>query len=187
MDKLEDFIRQNRNELDQFEPSQALWNKLNAGLDKQQTKTIPIQKFWQMAAVFAVLLVGLLTLQWKYLQNHNQNSENIVMNLAQENPELMETEQFYIKQISEKKELINAYDLKALGVDKDFEKDLQTLDAMYLELKAELPQSGNSEYIIGAMIQNLQIRMDILNQQLMVLEKIKNLKNGEKTNHESNI
>ncbi len=78
---------------------------------------------------------------------------------------------------------VSAYDLKALGIEEDLQGDISGLDSSYARLKRELVNTPNKERIIEAMIINLQMRMDILNQQLKTLEKIKQLKSQKKNDN----
>ena len=66
-------------------------------------------------------------------------------------------------------------------IDKNLLSEIDQLDSTYHELKSNLKE-GYNERIIDAMVVNLQMRIDILNRQLDVLEKIKNLTEDETTN-----
>jgi hypothetical protein len=46
-------------------------------------------------------------------------------------------------------------------------------------LKDQLPKNPNQEELLKAMIQNLQWQIDLLNQQLNIIQKIKEAKNGK--------
>jgi hypothetical protein len=49
---------------------------------------------------------------------------------------------------------------------------------MYMVLKKDL-QNGNEENLTDAMILNLQLRIEILNQQLSIIQSIETRKNGK--------
>jgi hypothetical protein len=53
------------------------------------------------------------------------------------------------------------------------------LDKAYKELKKELNTNSN-ELVISEMVRNLQIRIDLLNQQLEVLKQIEKMKEEQK-------
>lgn len=55
----------------------------------------------------------------------------------------------------------------------EFSGDLESLEASYQTLKADLPDTPNQEVLIQAMIQNLQLQIDLLNEQLRVIQRIK--------------
>lgn len=54
-----------------------------------------------------------------------------------------------------------------------FSGDLKSLETSYESLKADLPQTPNQDVLIQAMIQNLQLQIDLLNEQLRVGKRIK--------------
>jgi hypothetical protein len=187
MDKLEKFIAENRDELDPHEPPEALWGKLNEALDKQQPaakqgRFVPIRRVWQAAAAVAILVAaGTLAFQWYYYGGGVPNTtfelvEHRRPSLAEVAPELAETEQYYISQIGQKKQQIKS--LSSELPDKEFEQDLAELERSYQDLKNELYHDGNYG-LSEAMIQNLQLRMDILNQQIEILQQIKEQRRKE--------
>jgi hypothetical protein len=90
-----------------------------------------------------------------------------------------DVEAFYIKEIETKQSLIIQFVADNPEVDKDLLGEIDQLDSTYQMLKSNV-ELGQSEKIIDAMVLNLQMRIDILNQQLEVLEKIKSIKENEK-------
>ena len=84
-------------------------------------------------------------------------------------------EAFYISEISEKRANIEAINDVNQNLIQSFQEDIHKLDSMYGELKKELSQDNNDQ-VFSALIQNLQIRIEILNQQLNILENVKNQK-----------
>jgi hypothetical protein len=87
-------------------------------------------------------------------------------------PELVETEQFYFSLINEKISQIKKFQLSPRGLETESNHELTVLDSVYNEMKGELLESHHNEKVINAMIQNLQLRIEILNQELNVLEQI---------------
>jgi hypothetical protein len=62
-------------------------------------------------------------------------------------------------------------------------RQLETLEKDYLKLEADLVAGGNSKFILSAMIQNFQTRIDLLQEVMNRVEEIKQFKNES---HESN-
>ena len=56
---------------------------------------------------------------------------------------------------------------------KQFAADLDRLENSYQNLRAELPQNPNQEVLIRAMIQNLDLQISLLNEQLRVIQRMK--------------
>jgi hypothetical protein len=49
------------------------------------------------------------------------------------------------------------------------------LDSSYTQLKKQLYTTPNTDKVMGAMIQNLQLRIEVLNRQLEVLQRVEKL------------
>ena len=86
---------------------------------------------------------------------------------AYQSADFRDLETFYSGQIQEKVEFINSFET---GNEKDhLGQDFQKLDAMYQVLSEEM-KIRPSEKVKDAMVLNLLIRIDLLNQQIKKLE-----------------
>lgn len=189
MDKFEKYIRTHKEAFDSEEPNDLLWEKIAARLDEKQTsqkhvRLVPITRLWQMAAVFTGLMVCTIGFQIYYnLQNKQKTIAKIenVGNISLESiyPELAEAEQFYFMQIEQKRQELKKYNLAGTKTDSETEEYLSELDKAYKDLKKELSTNSN-ELVISEMVRNLQIRIDLLNQQLEVLKQIEKMKEEKK-------
>ncbi len=61
------------------------------------------------------------------------------------------------------------------------------MEASYKKLKHDLATSPNQERVLRAMIRNLQIQAEVLDQQLQVIEQFKEIKKEGTTNEIKNI
>lgn len=179
-DKLQKFVRARREELDSFEPRPDLWQDISKRLDEQKTtQVIPLYRrtVWRYAASIVIALgFGYGLVQYgKNTRTDSQAStpEAALISVA---PQMAEVETYYLSVIQQKKQQRNAFDLKQLGLDQDFRGEMGKLDSAYVQLKKELYTNPNKQKVIDAMVQNLQIRIGILNQQLEVLSRIKQVK-----------
>ncbi len=59
---------------------------------------------------------------------------------------------------------------------RQFSSDVSKLDSVYHGLQHQLPKNPNKEQIIEAMIQNLQLQMELLNHQLDIIKQINHSK-----------
>ena len=191
-DNLERFIRDNHEAFNDREPSGDLWKKLEADLDKQlpdqvdRTNRSPFQEIyknnslkvgrqigwpsldWRVAASVAVLLLAgcLLYMNQRYGVTHQ--------------PEVVAASPSYAKEVVQYTQMIDdkRAELKQMTEDnpalyQEFATDLTRLENSYRSLKADLPQNPNQEVLIQAMIQNLQLQINLLNEQLRVIQRIK--------------
>jgi hypothetical protein len=185
-DRLERFVRDNRPGFDSEEPDDQLWNKIADKLPPGQEKSeIPAKKTvkwrrqvtydWRVAATLVVLVgLGLLTyVNQKY-------------GLARD-PEMVLQAPSYAREMNLYTQVINEKrnELKKLTLDKpelyeDFSTELFRLENAYSGLRSDLPVSPDPESHLHAMVQNLQWQIDLLNQQITIIEKIK------KANEEDN-
>jgi hypothetical protein len=59
---------------------------------------------------------------------------------------------------------------------RQFAGEVNKLDSVYHSLEKQLPENPNREQLIEAMIQNLQLQMDLLNHQLTIVKQINHSK-----------
>ena len=181
MDKLEKFIRENRSSFDDKEPSAGLWHKIDSDLDKMEGKEASIGSYmWKAAAIilFAVV-IGLLV-----DRNIVGNSELAYVMTSESGDSditFTEVEDYYIQVINEKQELIAKFIAETPTIDKSLLGEIDQLDSTYQVLKNNLREVNNDK-ILDALVINLQMRIDILNRQLSVLERLQNSNNDETTN-----
>jgi hypothetical protein len=62
---------------------------------------------------------------------------------------------------------------------RQFASDVSRLDSVYHSLQHELPKNPNREQILEAMLQNLQLQMELLNHQLDIIKQINHSKKTE--------
>lgn len=156
--QLEDFIRQNRAAFDDREPSEKVWS----GIHK---KLFSASSLWNSVVVWraaAGILLGLCVyLAVPKVTGHRE--ANLALN------EFNDVETFYISQISEKVDQIRESRGTEMGMN-GFTQDFQQLEAMYQVLKEEM-KSKPSQKVKDALVLNLLVRIDLLNQQLHKIEE----------------
>lgn len=178
-DKIEKFIAQNREAFDSEEPDAKVWANIQKGMQQgKSVRMVPLYRLWQVAASIILLLgtgIGWLVYENRQLQKNAASTlptnDAFTVTLDQIAPELAEAEDFYTRQIQLKSDELSRYDIKKLGVGKDYETELKKLNEAYGELKNDFYKTG-SQRVVEAMIQNLQYRMELLNKQLEILEKV---------------
>ena len=182
--KLKKFIWDNRAAFDDEVPSEKVWQNIEGSFSEKKGKKAniaPLYK-WSMAAA-AVLLVSLGVY---FFMNRNKNTVteyagNTVAPDTITTIDAPEVGQF-AKMIALKQE-----ELKSLAKDQPelyqrFTKDIDQLDSSYYILKKQLSATPNREMLLEAMIQNLQLQLNVLNQQLNIINQIKQ----KKYSHEKN-
>ena len=192
--KLERFIRDNREDFDHYEVPAGLWAKIDESLGENLTEnqhsepfcaakvreimplpssflsvenTRTATKIWAIAASIT-LLIGCFSIF--YLKNSSESTEKIVAQVApQYNNKMVQ----YASLIETKREEIKAIETHDPVMYKEFANEIEKLNQDYQNLQEELPQTPNQGELVEAMIQNLRVQLDILNRQLIIIQKVK--------------
>jgi len=163
-DRLEGFVAGHRPEFDDgFKPSKELWKRIDKELGSGYKRNYNI--WWKVAAVLFLASTVLLVLE----KIRTEPQEAAIQN--NRFVEFENAERYYTEMIDEKRLQIGHYDNPQLVA--EFEADLEKLDVLYGELKKTFNDKGNDDQMIDAMINNLQLRLQILNSQIEVLERLK--------------
>ncbi|MBX2944999.1 MAG: hypothetical protein KF725_04135 [Cyclobacteriaceae bacterium] len=157
-ENLEDFIRANREAFDDREPSAKVWNTIESRLFGKQASTGALI-FWRAAAVLFMGLSAFLL----YSRYGESRDNRLVMR------EFKDVESFYVREISDKVEMIEASRGTEAGLN-GFTEDFKQLEAMYEVLKDEM-RVRPSKKVKEALVLNLLVRIDLLNQQLHKIDQ----------------
>jgi hypothetical protein len=96
-----------------------------------------------------------------------------------------QTQKHFATLINYKEKEIKNLSQADTNVYKSFAKDMEGLNKSYQQLGKQLPKTHNKSALINAMIYNLQIQIDLLNKQLIILNKIES--SQKKVQYENNI
>ncbi len=163
-DRLEEFVKANRDDFDFREPSPELWKKISEKSKPQ--KVVPFRRYMiRLAAVLVVALVSSVLL-W---QSGIMSSERMAKNTDPEILELMEAEAFYSHQVDRKLKEIRKCYYTYPELKDDVENDLDELEDMYKVLKSDLKENISNKSVIEAMIENNRFRLKLCDD---VLEQI---------------
>jgi hypothetical protein len=168
MDKLEEHIRKNREDLDRYSPSKGIWKRIKRGLKKKKS---PLTKWLSVAAMVIVILGTALVLLrpgtgWS--DNGSRTSRDIRQ--IQNNPQLKETEIYY-------NNLINSLYREATPlmtgnpeIKKELNSDISQLDSICSEIKKDFKDNVSNQEVVEALIQNYRIKIRLLEDMLIILK-----------------
>jgi len=161
-DKLENFVRENREGFDHKAPPTDLWAKVEAGLPAKQRRLFP-WKSLSIAAGFLILL-GLVG-TWGYNQGMQQGEVN---SLAEISSELGQVEKHYQTEIKNK-----MAQLASFNKTEEVQGDIKEMEEFLNELKSDLKDTPKSEreVVIQAMISNYRSRVELLERVLDRLQQ----------------
>ena len=185
-DKLEKFITENRDGFDVYEPSDELWDRIQ----KPSPKVIKLN--WKTIAVRVAAVVVIFIASYFF---HDMMQSEKSTKIAQQETEiddqqmgkvqlLMEAEVFYSSQINNAQDEIFRLSGNDQELIDDINFDMLELDEVFQELKDDLKDNSDNEEVIEAMIQNYRIKLQVLEEILLQLNKTKNPNVNENNNHE---
>jgi hypothetical protein len=168
MDKLEEHIRKNREELDRYSPRKSIWRNIHKKLNAEKSSS---RQWIKIAAMFVVILGTAVIFfkpeyRWSAERQKNNNEE-----LTGVTPQLKETETYYNNLINSlyteaKPLLTNNPEVK-----QELNSDLSQLDSICTDLKKDLKDNIANQDVVEALIQNYRIKIRILEDMLRVLKE----------------
>ena len=184
--RLEDFVRMNKEEFDDLEPSADLWGRIEMHLPpqynepkKREAKTFTLGFVLRVAAMIVVVMgIGF------GLYLHNTKKQGV--DLAAINPVYAEQQVQYTSLIETKRTELKSIAKTDPELYKEFSGEIAKMDSTYKQLNSELSNSPNQERVLHAMIRNLEVQTQVLNQQLKVIEQFNQMKK-EQNNEIKNI
>jgi hypothetical protein len=181
MDKLEEHIRKNREDLDRYSPSSGVWKRIKLRLNKEKSSV------WQWISVAAMVVVILGTAallfrpgNWLSDTTMGKNSDAGLMKV---NPQLKETEIYY-------NNLVNSLYREAtplLTANPEIRKELNSgfsqIDSICSDIKKDLKDNVANQEVIEALIQNYRIKIRLLEDMLIILKE-NEVNPGKNKSHE---
>lgn len=168
-DSLKKFVDDHRSEMDHREPSDKVWGAIKNSLPVRISLWNNVI-LWRAAAVLFFGISGAL-----FLMGNFQSGSQV--NHSQLQGEFTDLEAFYSEQIADKVELIS--DIQDIQ-DEEFTQDFAKLEAMYQVLREQM-KTHPTQQVKDALILNLLVRIDLLNQQ------IKNLEDSQKAEQQPEV
>lgn len=179
--RLEDFMQENREEFDDLQPRAGIWDNIAKELDaweaeapkKREAKTFSLGFVLRVAAMVVVVMgIGFGI----YIESQKSNGE---VDLEAINPTYAKQQVQYASMIETKRielKQVAKFDPQLYN---EFNNELVKMQANYKKLYAGLATSPNQDRVLRAMIRNLQIQTEVLNQQLSVIQQFNNSKKDQ--------
>ena len=181
MKKLENFINENRDAFDSYEPGHKVWQHLEKQLNGKDTRKNPSWRkisFRWTAAAAVILLIALPAIYYITIQTKTESGSMIEVNETL--PEEYEAEvSQYTHAIAIKYKELNKIRKEEPVLYNKFSSDIKKLDSSYQMLKKDLAGNPNESILIEAMIQNLNYQVELLNEQLLIINKIRKIKKSQ--------
>jgi hypothetical protein len=176
-DSFERFIEDRKPGLDnKLKPRPGLWSAIEAELDDQgqgvniikqpkgRSILLDLYNNWKPAAV-AAAVAGVMAMAF-FLGKVDGREEGRMDAFA-------EMEAVYLDSIKGIQKEVGKFEFVGLRIDEEFQHDIDALDSAYSGLRRTMEAGSDPAIIKEAMIENLHIRIKLLQDQLRILEGIK--------------
>jgi len=180
-EKLEDIFKNIRGDLDFHEPKEGhrerFLEKLNTASEQKIVGKRPTN-WWKPLSIAAsiAVLIGLFI-------GNTFNTGSIDQQISKISPEVSNTEFYFANLIEQQVVLLETESSpETENIIDDTLVQLSKLDMDYQKLKQDLINGGNSQFILSAMIQNFQTRIDLLKE---VQDQIKTIKTFKTQSNEN--
>jgi TolA-binding protein len=168
-DKLEHFIRDYSDELNEDVDVDKLWSDIKPKLHNIKKKKV-IRVYRVAAVLFLLMAAGIVFFSIR------MNTMNADSDLAS-NSEAELAQIQYASLIEIKRNEINSFRDKEPELCKEFDSQLIELDNMYNDLSSQINDANKKEIVLQAMIENLQMQLNILSKQLEIVQQVNEKKN----------
>lgn len=172
MEKLEEHIRKNREDLDRYSPSSDIWKRIRKSLKKEKS----YMKRWLSIAAMIVVILGTAIIFFK--PEHRWSDSNRGKNnnevFSQINPQLKETEIYYSTLVNSLYREAAPLLTKNPEIKKELNTDLSQLDSICSDLKKDLKDNVSNQEVVEALIQNYRIKIRLLEDMLTILKENEN-------------
>ena len=183
-DRLEQFIAENRDQFDLYDPNDKVWKEVSKTIRNKQRFTNWRTVVWRAAAVIVIFAASFMF--WEFMSNSNiliGRQERKVQKM--DIPELREAEIYYTNMVDNRLEELTPLIQQDPELRNELNSDLDELDSIYSELQKDLIDNIANDEVVEAMIQNYRLKLEILEDLLEQLQETS--KNDENEKNELEI
>ena len=166
-DRLEDFVRQNREQFDLREPDPSIWLKINPANSRMKERRS--MRWLRVAAAVAIIFAG-STAGIYFLTGEKAETDQY----SKLYREIQETEQYYSQMVNQRYEELKPFLASDPAAEEMLNMDMEELDEVYRELKKDLKDNASNPEVIEAMILNYRVKLEILEDLLNQLKEKEN-------------
>ena len=173
--RLEEFVKANREEFDDIVPSPELWSRIERELPLQFAHQKKNERSFSLGFVLRVAASVIVVMGVSFVI-YMRSSNKSEVNYASINPVYAQQQTRYVTLIANKRTELKTISQSDPELYKEFSAETAKMDSVYKKLRSEL--------VLRAMIRNLEVQTEVLNQQLNVIEQYNQMK---KQNENENI
>jgi hypothetical protein len=173
MDELEKHIRNGRDQMDIHDPDPSIWKKIEKDIPGRE---IHWGYYLWRAAVIVIIAGAGISLLLKSVRTSEQLKDPRIM-------AVQETYNYYNNQIKSLYEEAKPLLTTNPDISRELEEGLGELDSISAQIKKDLGDNIASEEVIEALIHNYRLRIDLLEDMLMLMKE-KEAENKKNADHE---
>lgn len=184
-DKLDKFLRENREQFDVYDPDPGIWQKIKPVRPVREEKPVNWRIIlWRAAAVGIIFILSYLVSEYVFKRYGPLFKFSISNRKEIRIPELQEAEIYYTSQLQVKFQEVKDYLTDHPGLEGELIRDFTALDSIHHELKKDLKDNVSNKEVVEALILNYRIKLTILEDLLQHLEYAEGVEHNENNKHE---
>jgi hypothetical protein len=169
MEKMEEYIKKNREAFDVYDAPDNLWDKVEKRLQKE--RSIVIWKLWLQRAAIVVFIFSMAFAISEYIHSPKHRPIASLAGNEQALPqEMKETQNYYETEIHSRMKEMKPMFASYPGMEEEINKDFTHLDSICTDLKKDLKDNVSNQQVLEAMVQNYRTKLNILEN---LLEELK--------------
>jgi hypothetical protein len=168
-DRLEDFVKQHREQFDLREPGPSIWLKINPA-SMPVVRGRKSMRWLRVAAAVAMIFAG-SSAGFYFLAGERSGADQHGRELY---TEMQETEHYYSRLVARRYDELRPFLAADPVADEMLKADMEELDMVYKELKEDLKDNVSNPEVIEAMILNYKVKLGILEDLLNQLKEKEN-------------
>ena len=180
MKTLEEIIKSNKEIWNSDEPSEGHFERFNVKLELRMAARKTRKSLFPYLLRAAVVTV-LVTLSSLWMWDNFMKQDSKRMTLSEVSPQYREVENYYIRQVNFMENEIEGSIINDDPEQKEeLQKELQSMDTVYVALQKELKANPNDERVINAMIEHYQTKLDVMT---IIVNQLKAIRNNNNLNN----
>jgi len=173
-DKFKDFIQENKDQFDLAEPSEMSWKMIEQKVYKDKPLLRSSILLRVAASLFLILGAAWMGMQILTMSENKVAVEEVKEEMEEKSSlafsgmsdELVEVEQYYVSEVQLKEQ-----ELSDFKIDDDLLEEIEVLKLEFDQLKEEMKNSADPMQVVEALINNYQLRLEILQNILDQMKK----------------
>jgi hypothetical protein len=175
MKTIEEIIRSNKDFFEDGEPSEGHFERFNRKLEIRLHKNTTVKRSivpYLLKAAVVTLPISLSSIwTWEHFIRPGRDR----MALGDVSPQYKEVENYYVHQVNLVEDEINSNPIINNSAQKEMlNKEMRSMDSVYIQLQKELKVNPNDERIINAMIEHYQTKLEVMTFIVNQLKAIRN-------------